>query len=540
MSHARAALPHRSRSARLGAVTLVLASALSTSSSAFARIGFGDPMEVFREREPEQWIAPHGHLRLRGALFGNLDLDRGPSPSTKEPLWPRGEGPLDHTAGADLRLRLSPSFFLGDDVRVLLEVDVLDNAALGITPRGAPFGDRTAIVAGTAFQDPYTYATGAFRLRTAMAEVMTPLGVLAAGRMPSHFGLGIAANAGDALDDDAGDRADRVAFVAPLFGHFVAVGFDWAASGAAGADPLQAPEPRRVSDASHAVSVGILRFRAPWERELYKRAGHILLDYGVGLSTQWQANDTPGFYQHLDPALAGESGRVRRDYLAFAVDAWARFEIGALRVEGEAVALHFTLDNPSPWAGVEVRQPVSGNPFGAVLQAEYALFADTLAVVVETGVASADPAFGFPTDASSLQPARAGDVYGPQLDGTRDARMDAFRFHPAYRVDLILWRTILGGVSEAAFGRLGTRARPLRDVEVELFGIYSHALFADSAPGGRAPLGFEVDAAATLFLGAFSLRTDVGVLLPFGGLGARGGVAPSVAHMALVRLGYAM
>ena len=38
--------------------------------------------------------------------------------------------------------------------------------------------------------------------------------------------------------------------------------------------------------------------------------------------------------------------------------------------------------------------------------------------------------------------------------GARDARMDAFRFHPAYRVDLILWRTLLGGVSEAAFARV--------------------------------------------------------------------------------------
>lgn len=513
---------------------------LLAASPSLARVGFGDPMEVFRERQPEQWLVPHGHLRLRGGLFGNLDLDRPPSPSSKQVLWPAGEGPLDHTAGADLRVRLAPSFFLGDDVRVLLEVDLLDNVALGASPRGAPFGERTAIVAGTAFQDPYTFATGAFRVRSAMAEVATPLGVLAVGRMPSHFGLGIAANAGDALDDDGGDRADRVAFVAPLFGHFVAVGFDWAASGAASADPLQTPDPRLVSDASQSISVGILRYRAPWERELYKDAGYLLFDYGVGLSTQWQANDTPAFYQHLDPALAGDDARVRRDALAFVIDAWARFEVGALRVEGEAVALHFHVDNPSPWAGVEVRQPVTGNPFGAVLQAEYAPFDDVLSFHVETGAASGDPGYGFPSDQASLQAARPGDLYGPQLDGTRDARMDAFRFHPAYRVDLILWRTLLGGVSEAAFARAGVRSSHVRDVELELFGIYSHALFSDSAPGGRAPLGLEVDAAATLAIGAFSLRTDVGVLFPFGGLGARGGVAPSIGHMALVRLGYAM
>lgn len=118
--------------------------------------------------------------------------------------------------------------------------------------------------------------------------------------------------------------------------------------------------------------------------------------------------------------------------------------------------------------------------------------------------------------------------------------MDAFRFHPAYRVDLILWRTLLGGVSEAAFARVGARSHAVRDLELELFAIYSHALVPESAPGGRGPLGLEVDGAATLHIGAFSVRTDVGVLFPFGGLGARGGAAPTVAHMALVRLGYAM
>lgn len=513
---------------------------LGAASPALGRVGFGDPMEPWREREPGQWLRFDGYLRLRGALYGNLDLDRGPSPTTGKPLWPDGETPLDVTAGSDLRARLKPSVFLGDEVRLVFEVDVLDGVALGQSPRGAPYKGRPAIVAGTTFQDPIGVLDGAFQVRSAYAEVALPFGVLSVGRGPSHFGLGIAANAGDDLDDDVGDRADRVAFVTPLFGHYLGASFDWAAAGPRGIDPASAPAARRISDAQQSVSLSLLRYRAPWEVELYRAAGRLVLDYGVAGSAQWQHKDAPSFYQDLEDALSGgASTRVRRDYLGLVLDVWGRLVYGPLRVEAEAVAAQVHIDNPSPWPGVEMRQPVAGNPFGVVLQAEYLVFEDALSLLAEGGVASADPGYGFPLDEpSAFAGARPGDVTGPQLDVPRDARLDAFRFHPSYRVDLILWRTLLGGVSEAAYGRFAVRARPFAALALELSSIYSHGIYAERTPGGVGPLGVEVDGAATFRYGAFSLRTDLGVLVPLGGLGARGGPAPGVAHMLLVRLGY--
>jgi uncharacterized protein (TIGR04551 family) len=513
--------------------------AVVASGAASARVGFGDPAEPFRERAPDDWIVVDGHLRLRGAVFGNLDLDRGPSPSTGKPLWPAGEGPLDTTTGADMRVRLAPSFFLGDDVRVFLEVDLLDNVALGVRPRGTPYAGAPGIVAGGAFQEPLDFATGAFRVRSAVGEVLTPFGTLSAGRAPSHFGLGIAANAGDDVDDDGGDRADRVAFVTPLFGHFVAASFDWAASGAAGGDPLSSPDPRRFSDEVHSLAVALLRFRSPWEVELYREAGRVVFDYGAAFSTQWQRTDVPGFYQSFDPALASDAARVPRNYLGLVVDVWARAVFGPLRIEAEAIASHLDIENASPLAGVELREPVTGNPFGGVVQVEWQAVPELLALHVEGGVASADPAYGFVDDsASPLAVSRPGDVKGPQIDGSRDTRVDAFRFHPAYRVDLILWRSLLGGVSEAGYARAAVRSRPLQMIELELSTIYSQGLLSERTPGGVGPLGLEVDGAATLRIGQFSVRTDAGVLFPFGGLGARGGSAPGLAHMILVRLGY--
>ena len=38
-------------------------------------------------------------------------------------MWPAGITPLDLTTGSDMRVRLAPSFFLGDSARVFLEID---------------------------------------------------------------------------------------------------------------------------------------------------------------------------------------------------------------------------------------------------------------------------------------------------------------------------------------------------------------------------------------------------------------------------------
>ena len=126
-----------------------------------------------------------------------------------------------------------------------------------------------------------------------------------------------------------------------------------------------------------------------------------------------------------------------------------------------------------------------------------------------------------------------------------DLRFDAARIQPLHRVDLILWRTLLGGVSKAAYARVRLDGELFRDDAgntIRLDGnlVYSHALSADSAPGGTAPLGVELDVGAEGTLGDASLRIDAGSLLPLGGLGARGAGPASMGHMMLVRLGYAL
>lgn len=527
---------------------ITAAFALMLSTTSLARTGWGDPVQPWRDKEPDETFVFHGHLRLRSALYSNMDLGRAPS-SDGSRLWLPGEGPANITTGSDLRVRLAPSFFLGDSVRLFLEVDLLDNVALGSRPRFTPFGSEPAIVSAVTFQDPLTALDRAFRVRTAMAEVILPIGVISAGRMPSHFGLGIAANDGNALDDDLGDRADRIGIVVPMLGHVAAVAYDIGASGPSGQPlPGVGPAPRLSLVAKQSVSVALLKFHSPWEAELLANDGRTVLNYGIAASGEWQDKDVPAFYTDFDQSLGLDPNAVvNRGYRAGVLDGWFRLLTDSLRIELEVIGTAFQITNPSPYVGVTIREPVTGMPFGGVAVVEVKPLADkkVWSLQFETGLASSDPAPGFPlVGPTAYSGAVPGDVFGSQLNGTSDTQMNAFRLHPLHRVDLIMWRTLLGGVSEAAYGRVATRFAPAQDVfpglSFEGNAIYSHALDALSAPGGANPLGFEVDGAVTIPYEQFSLRLDAGLLVPMGGLGERGGAAPPLTSMVLLRLGYAI
>ena len=193
----------------------VLAILALAALPAAARTGTGDPVEIFRERHPDDYLVLDGHIRLRSAAYFNLDLDRGDSPSTGAPLFLE-EGHGDSlVTGHDARIRIAPSLFLGD-FRLFADVDVA-NGSLGVAPDGAPWvPSRKQDSANASFLD----------VRALAVDWMLPFGVLTVGRTPAHFALGIAANDGGDIDDDFGDRGDRVALVLPLYGMLFAGALD--------------------------------------------------------------------------------------------------------------------------------------------------------------------------------------------------------------------------------------------------------------------------------------------------------------------------
>ena len=170
---------------------------------------------------PVSWFEVDGLLRLRTEALYNLDLDRGPTPSG-DPLFPV---PFDDPAGqtltgADMLLRADLGLASpGGAVRVKSRLNLLGNVALGSEATGVPIATTSQEA-----RDPV-------EIERLWGEVLTPVGVLAAGRMGNGWGLGMLANAGDCFDCDTGDTADRITFVSPLVGHTFGVAYDFSSTG---------------------------------------------------------------------------------------------------------------------------------------------------------------------------------------------------------------------------------------------------------------------------------------------------------------------
>jgi hypothetical protein len=95
---------------------------------------------------------------------------------------------------------------------------------------------------------------------------------------------------------------------------------------------------------------------------------------------------------------------------------------------------------------------------------------------------------------------------------------------------------MLGGVSEAAYVRGRMDGELFRDDAGNTLRLDGNLVYSHGIVGG--PLGVELDVGAEGTLGDASLRVDVGSLYPLAGLAQLG--KQSMAHMALVRLGYAL
>jgi len=496
------------------------------------------------ELTPRRYAAPRDHttlelsggLRIRTEALRNLDLDRGLD-STGAPLYPVPPGGGQWLDGGDLRLRTDLAVYArGTGVAVKARIDWLD-AALG----GAP-------EAGTGRAPTPTVSPGqrptAIRIERAWGEALTPFGVLAAGRMGAHFGLGIVANGGDCDDCDGGDAADRIAFVSPLFGHLVALAWDFNASGPLttrkAGDRVLDLEP---SDDVSSVTLAILRSAAPATRARRAAAGRSTVEYGVYGTHRWQARDVPASYLPVAaPGPIGPDDLVARDFAATGVGAWGRLSSATLRVEAELAYVHARVGQPSLIPGVELTQAATSNQVGFALQSELAVGARAR-VGVDGGFASGDDAPGFGAfPAPDAMAAPPGALDGPQASFPGDTTVDNFRFHPSYHVDQILFREIIGTVTDAAYLRPHVAAIVMMvgASRLELSGavIASWAVAPESTPSGQRFLGVEVDPGIRYVSpDGFAGALDYAVLFP--GAAFDGAGLPAKPAQALrLRLGY--
>jgi uncharacterized protein (TIGR04551 family) len=516
---------------------LTLSAALALAPQTALATGFTDIGEDIKA-QTETTVKVTGNLRARGEALYNLDLDRGPTPSG-QPLFPvpLADPKGQWLAAADLRLRTDISFYAPfASVAVKARIDAPDNLVLGGTPDGIPGGSATQL------------PTAALRIKRVYGEALTPFGILAAGRMGSHWGLGILTNGGDCADCDSGDAADRIAFVTPIGGFIWAASFDFSATGPYVARKI----PSRAVDidptsAVRTVTVAFLRWKDDRARERRRKADKTTVDFGAYVSHRWQNNDVPATYLPVATAVPITSTQVMyRGYTATAFDAWFRLTFPKGRIEAEAAVLLANVDQPSLIPGVLLKAPVKSLQIGAAIESDFGDPDGVFTGGLDAGFASGDPAPGFGVNPplNGAQP-KPGDLDGAQANPPYDNRVDNFRFHPDYRVDRILFREIIGTVTDAVYIRPHVRWNIVRLgtswLSAQLAGVASFAVYGTSTPGGKAPLGVELD--PTLAYGSkdgFGAALEHAVLFPLVGLdNPTLGLHPKPAQLFRVRLMYA-
>ncbi|MCS6797888.1 MAG: TIGR04551 family protein [Myxococcota bacterium] len=516
-----------------------------------------------------EWAAPattltlHGYFRVRGELWDTFHLGRVPvTGSMVDPpfdryrpasagLVPAGgcgeEGAADSTTACDsesiafsnMRLRLAPTLALSDDVRVHLQLDVFDNLVLGSTPDGTVVTEsggrfervpRTPRVPLDSFSStstpPSAYRTSlsdAIAVRRAWAEVTNRgLGQLRFGRMPSHWGLGLLANGGEGIDQDYQSDVDRIMAITRIAGFYVVAAWDFPNEGFVQQnrlDPLALGFDVADEDDVDQYVFAVARRMDPETQRETLQLGRPVLNGGIYLVYRSQLLSSQAIADPFAERPPFDAMTiVRRDAEAFIPDVWMQLLWRGLRVELEAALVVGGIENVEVASYERSRYRVF--QLGAALETEYRLFDDKLGLHLHAGFASGDEDVEGLTVTAGLP---------PQL--TDDRTISTFRFHPAYRIDLILWRHVMQQVAGAYYVRPGISYDFIRNAFGQLLGmradlVWSRASTPVQTWGNAADLGVELD--ATLYyrsedgpdlLDGFYGQVQYGVLFPLQGLG---------------------
>ncbi|MFT3841352.1 MAG: TIGR04551 family protein [Myxococcaceae bacterium] len=523
--------------------------------------------DFVEEKRKLELFVPNGYFRVRPELYNKMDLGWAANPLNvrKDPsgytLWPPGGtygspySNRDRTETmADMRFRFEPTINVSEEVRIRAQVDAFDNMVMGSTPQLSQQGYSIFSQSQVTPQQGLNALTSSIALKRLYGEVSTPVGILRFGRMGSQWGLGMLYNDGSCLDCDHGDNVDRIQFVAePIAGYYVTPMFDFNLAGVL----AQATNNGRQidtsqSDNSNSLILALARRDTDSQARAKMDAGGTVFNYGIHFTYRTQRNDPVDFYNPTNEgSLLGQTntsmiGFVPRNAQLFIPDIWVKVERSSLRIELEAAAILGSIGNRATVASLAntpgQNQGLGVAQWGAVLQGEYRLLeGNALSIGVEVGFASGDkaPGFGNYPNRDSKTPngdTVPGNIDGPQYScqatgGCTDPTIRNFRFNQDYRVDMLLFREILGGITDTLYVKPSVKYRIADGFHIYAAVIYSRAIYAESTPSafvdangkvqGDPNLGVEINAGARYETeDGFFARLEYGVVFPLGGFGA--------------------
>ncbi len=544
--------------------------------------GAGTDPTVAPWTTPQTVFELHGYMRMRGEFIDQLFLGRGregaPSDNDFFAYWqplddgatpdggcsgghetaPGGSGTYstcdqNALAFANMRLRVEPTIHLSDDVRVRAQLDFLDNLVMGSTPAGLSldsswqrqYGTLVPAQAFSTTQDPpisgINSLSDSIVVRRAWAEVRNRgLGELRFGRMGAHWGLGILFNDGRGIDQDYQTDVDRIMLITRILGIYAFGAWDFASEGMMYVDPTNFSYQRpsfdrvRLDDVDQMV-FGVARRLSPEEQEQTLQRHEVVLNAGALFMYRTQNLTSEGVRNPYGDYRSTSPTFIRRGYESYTGDIWVQVLYESLRLELEAVGIFGTIDN-LPFTQGDCPTPsclestfVANNgakmnllQMGLAFEGEYHLLNDQLGIYFNFGIASGD------ADQEGLS-LRGGSIRQLNRPGGPDRTLSTMYFHPAYRVDLLMYRNLLGQIAGSYYFRPGLSYDFIRNGFGQLLGaradvVWSRAVEPIQTWGNQPDLGVEIDAQVYYrsedgpdLLDGFSVSLMYGILFPLAG-----------------------
>jgi len=481
-----------------------------------------------------------------GTTFEDIEIPSTSATTVLDEDGQRAEAPqfgnagAEHLAGANVRFRLRPIFHVTQNARIHVEMNILDNLVLGSTPDGfneeSLGGLRTdlPLMGFTRTQEPlnvFNSGRNSISVTQAYAEVKPFFGNIRVGRMASHWGLGLIANGSGSystlreprvsqrgvsmqghgcMDCDFGDYVDRAQFTTQLFNTYLVLGWDYNYSGPTdiSLDEYYG-QARELSNYDDVRSYLLAIFQRPLsETEVQARNERLngvggprraAFDWGLYTSYRTQRLSAEG-YNVIENELGDDLQWIARGARAVIPDLWFRLQanpsaVQRIRLEGEFAGIVGSIDNAQldPGSGYALVRPRQIRQFGGALEFEFVNAA--LATGLNTGFAT-----GRTIDQSRLQDGEQIVGFGV-LDqfslNNGEPKLTNFQFDRNYFVDMIMFREIIGTITNAVYFNpffqydLFARDQTALGVRADVIGGF--AMAPETTPSGEGFYGIETD-----------------------------------------------
>ncbi len=493
----------------------------------------------------------NGYYRVRTDWFKNFSQGFIDNVALGGAPFPRalgcGANFIDRPCGESLsstnmRLRLEPTINLSEGTSIHVQADLLDNLVLGSTPideiYNGSYNSQDTILTNDAPLGAFNDNQGApvagrnsdrdsISIKRAWAEVALPLGVIRVGRQPNHWGMGITYNGGAYdpftglydLDADYGDNVDRASFTAPIPGTNLRamIATDWNStrlvSNQTDAGRGREGHPWDLDDQDDSTSyVGIIsRLDTPTEFKDKVDRGALALNYGVYFEYRSQTWDLNLNGATLGGAIDAGTNYVRRGLKTYSPDLWFKLAYKRIMLEAEVSAqfgsIGSLVDYLPGLVDVDVRK------IGGTGRFTWRGLEGKLRIGAETGAASGD-------QWDNTVPGRIHLSNRNELgnDALGDRRLTQFLFDREYRIDMILFRHLIGAVTNAGYVKPFLGYDITRSIGFKVANITSYALKKVATPGNETFYGTEFNADLGYTANGLSAGIAYGVLFPFAAL----------------------